>query len=51
LSNLREFELPGGRRTGFVGPDAYEADEVVEDHASVKVAQTAGSWRRVQLRL
>jgi hypothetical protein len=39
LSHLHEFELAGGRRIGFVDPDRFEADEVVEDHAAVKVAE------------
>jgi hypothetical protein len=38
LSHLHEFELGGGRRIGFVDPDPLEDDEVVEDHAAVKVA-------------
>jgi hypothetical protein len=39
LSHLHEFELAGGRRIGFVDPDPFEDDVVVEDHESVKVAQ------------
>ena len=39
LSHLHEFELEGGRRIGFVDPDRFEDDEVVEDHAAVKVAE------------
>lgn len=38
LSHLHEFELAGGRRIGFVDPDPFEDDDVVEDHAGVKVA-------------
>lgn len=38
LSHLHEFELAGGRRIGFVDPEPFEDDEVVEDHALVKVA-------------
>jgi len=37
LSHLHEFELAGGRRIGFVDPEPFD-DEVVEDHASIKVA-------------
>jgi hypothetical protein len=39
LSHLHEFELAGGRRIGFVDPDPFEDDEVVEDHATIKVAE------------
>jgi Plasmid pRiA4b ORF-3-like protein len=39
LSHLHQFELGGGRRVGFVDPDPFEDDEVVEDHATVKVAE------------
>ena len=38
LSHLHEFELAGGRRVGFVDLDPFEGDEMVEDHAAVKVA-------------
>ena len=38
LSHLHEFELAGGRRIGFVDPDPFEDDEVVEDQAALKVA-------------
>src|SRR5919198_5850986 len=47
-SHLHEFELAGGRRIGFVDPDPFEDDEVVEDHApstSVTAGSTvAASW-------
>jgi hypothetical protein len=33
LSHLHEFELGDGRRIGFVDPDPFEDDEVVEDLA------------------
>jgi hypothetical protein len=39
LSHLHEFELPDGRRIGFVDPEPFEDDEVIEDHATVKVIQ------------
>ena len=42
LSHLHEFELADGRRIGFVDPDRFEDDEVVEDHAAVKVADAVG---------
>ncbi len=42
LSHLHEFELADGRRIGFVDPDPFENDEVVEDHAAVKVADAVG---------
>jgi hypothetical protein len=38
LSHLHEFELAGNRRIGFVDPEPFEDDEVVEDHAQIKVA-------------
>ena len=38
LSHLHEFELGDGRRIGFVDPDPFADDEVVEDLAAVKVA-------------
>jgi hypothetical protein len=38
LSHLHEFELGDGRRIGFVDPDPFEDDEVIEDQAAVKVA-------------
>jgi len=38
LSHLHEFELADGRRVGFVDPNPFEGDEVVEDHATVRVA-------------
>jgi hypothetical protein len=37
LSHLHEFELADGRRIGFVDPEPFGDDEVVEDHAAVKV--------------
>ncbi len=42
LSHLHEFELAGGRRIGFVDPDPFEDDEVIDDHAALKVADTVG---------
>lgn len=42
LSHLHEFELAGGRRLGFVDPDPFEDEEVVEDHALIKVADAVG---------
>ena len=39
LSHMYEFELEGGRRIGFVDRDSFEDDEVVEDHAAVRVAE------------
>jgi len=42
LSHLHEFELVGGRRIGFVDPDPFEGDAVVEDHDAVKVAGAVG---------
>ena len=42
LSHLHEFELADGRRIGFVDPDPFEDDEIVEDLAAVKVAATVG---------
>jgi hypothetical protein len=42
LSHLHEFELAGGRRIGFVDPDPFD-DEVVEDHAVVKVVAAVGA--------
>jgi hypothetical protein len=45
LSHLHEFVLAGGRRIGFVDPDPFEDDEVVEDHATVKVAGRGASRR------
>ena len=38
LSHLHEFELAGGRRIGFVDLDPFEDDEVIDDHAALKVA-------------
>ena len=40
LSHLHEFELAGGRRIGFVDPDPFEDDEVIDDHAALKVVGT-----------
>ena len=42
LSHLHEFGLAGGRRIGFVDPDPFEDDEVIDDHATLKVADTVG---------
>ena len=39
LSHLHEFELAGGRRIGFVDPEPFQDDELVEDHATVRVAE------------
>ena len=41
LSHLHEFELAEGRRIGFVDPESF-GDEVVDDHAAVKVADAVG---------
>jgi hypothetical protein len=41
LSHLHEFELGDGRRIGFVDPDPFD-DDVVEDHAVVKVSGAVG---------
>lgn len=42
LSHLHEFELADGRRIGFVDPEPFEGDEVIEDQAVVKVADVVG---------
>jgi hypothetical protein len=42
LSHLHEFELADGRRIGFVDPEPFEDDELVEDTAAVKVADAVG---------
>jgi hypothetical protein len=42
LSHLHEFELAGGRRIGFVDLELFDDDEVVEDHAAIKVAAAVG---------
>lgn len=39
LSHLHEFELADGRRIGFVDPEPFGDDEVIEDQAKVKVSQ------------
>jgi hypothetical protein len=39
LSHLHEFELADGRRIGFVDPVPFEDDAIIEDHATVKVAE------------
>ena len=38
LAHLHEFELPDSRRIGFVDPEPFDGEELVEDHAQVKVA-------------
>ena len=40
LSHLHEFEPAGGQRIGFVAPEPFDGDDLVEDHATVKVIQT-----------
>ena len=40
LSHLHEFELAGGLGIPFVDPDAFEDDEVIDDHAALKVVGT-----------
>jgi hypothetical protein len=42
LSHLHEFELKDGRRIGFVDPEPFDDDAVVEDHDVVKVAKAVG---------
>ena len=42
LWHLHEFEPADGRRIGFVDPDRFEDDEVVEDHAAVRVPDAVG---------
>jgi hypothetical protein len=42
LAHLHEFELADGRRIGFVDPDPFEDDEVVEDQAGLKVFDAVG---------
>jgi len=39
LAHLHQFELSGKRLIGFVDPEPFEDDPVVEDQAAVKVAQ------------
>jgi hypothetical protein len=43
LSHLHEFELSDGRRIGFVDPEPFEDDAVVEDHDAVKVVQAVAA--------
>jgi hypothetical protein len=42
VSHLHEFELSDARRIGFVDPDPFEDDDVIEDHAVVKVLGAVG---------
>jgi hypothetical protein len=44
-SHLHEFELAGGRRIGFVDPEAFDG-AVIEEQAAVKVAGVVGPGDR-----